>query len=87
MADLMTTNQVQELLQVDRTTIYRMVEAGELPALRVGKQWRFPREDFERWLRSRHNGNGEQVPAPASTPRDATQARASARTAAPSASS
>jgi excisionase family DNA binding protein len=52
MTDLMTTNQVQELLQVDRTTIYRMVENGRLPAIRVGKQWRFPRPEIERWLRS-----------------------------------
>ncbi len=50
MADLMTTKQVQELLQVDRTTIYRMVESGRLPAIRVGKQWRFPRLEIERWL-------------------------------------
>ena len=52
MADLMTTNQVQELLQVDRTTIYRMVESGRLPAIRVGKQWRFPRPEIERWLQA-----------------------------------
>lgn len=50
MADLLTTNQVQNLLQVDRTTIYRMVENGRLPAIRVGKQWRFSRADIERWL-------------------------------------
>ncbi len=52
MTDLMTTNQVQELLQIDRTTIYRMVENGRLPAIRVGKQWRFPRPEIERWLQS-----------------------------------
>lgn len=52
MADLLTTRQVQDLLQVDRTTIYRMVESGRLPAIRVGKQWRFPRPEIERWLQS-----------------------------------
>ena len=41
MADLLTTSQVQDRLQVDRTTIYRMIDAGHLPAIRVGKQWRF----------------------------------------------
>lgn len=44
MSELLTTRQVQDLLQVDRTTIYRMVESGRLPALRVGKQWRFARD-------------------------------------------
>ncbi len=52
MTELLTTRQVQALLRVDRTTIYRMVENGELPALRVGKQWRFAREQVEAWLRA-----------------------------------
>ncbi len=50
MADLLTTNDIQALLQVDRTTIYRMVESGRLPAIRVGKQWRFSRAEIEQWL-------------------------------------
>lgn len=50
MTDLLTTKQVQTLLRVDRTTIYRMVESGRLPAIRVGKQWRFARPEIERWL-------------------------------------
>ena len=52
MADLLTTRQVQDILQVDRTTIYRMVESGQLPAIRVGKQWRFARAEIEDWLRA-----------------------------------
>jgi len=50
MTDLLTTHNVQDLLQVDRTTIYRMVESGRLPAIRVGKQWRFARAEIEQWL-------------------------------------
>jgi excisionase family DNA binding protein len=52
MADLLTTRQVQEILRVDRTTIYRMVEGGQLPGIRVGKQWRFARTDLDRWLQT-----------------------------------
>src|SRR5262245_48585359 len=68
MNDLLTTNQVQTLLRVDRTTIYRLVESGRLPAIRVGKQWRFSRPDIERWLQSQAvasaptDGPAEQVP-------------------------
>jgi excisionase family DNA binding protein len=39
---LLTTKQVQELFQVDRSTIYRMAEDGRLAAVKVGRQWRFP---------------------------------------------
>ncbi|GAB4547735.1 MAG: hypothetical protein Kow0063_42500 [Anaerolineae bacterium] len=47
MTDLLTTRQLQEILKVDRTTIYRMIEKGRLPAVKVGNQWRFPRQAVE----------------------------------------
>ena len=61
MTDLLTTHQVQDLLSIDRTTIYRMVQGGQLPAIRVGKQWRFARPEIERWLRSRAAVGGTTV--------------------------
>jgi excisionase family DNA binding protein len=53
MADMLSAKDMQMLLQVDRSTIYRMAEAGQLPAIKVGKQWRFPGGQVEGWLRSR----------------------------------
>jgi len=51
MADeLLTTKQLQQILKVDRTTIYRMADSGRIPAIKVGNQWRFPREQIEVWL-------------------------------------
>lgn len=63
MTDLLTTKQVQTILRVDRTTIYRMVEGGQIPAVRVGKQWRFDRADVERWLQSGRYGALPSLPA------------------------
>ena len=51
MADrLLTTRELEELLQLDRVTIYRMVKDGDLPALRVGGQWRFSSDAISAWL-------------------------------------
>jgi len=50
MPDMLTAKELQELLQVDRSTIYRMAEAGTLPAIKVGKQWRFPSEQVADWF-------------------------------------
>lgn len=47
MDELLTTKQVQEHLQVDRTTIYRMLKDGRLRGVKVGQQWRFPRSEVE----------------------------------------
>src|SRR5512136_748775 len=52
MSDMLTAKEMQDLLQVDRSTIYRMAEAGRLPAIKVGKQWRFPGDQVEIWLKS-----------------------------------
>ncbi|MFQ5577122.1 MAG: PocR ligand-binding domain-containing protein [Anaerolineae bacterium] len=50
MAEMLTAKEMQELLQVDRSTIYRMAEARRLPAVKVGRQWRFPTDQVEYWL-------------------------------------
>lgn len=53
MADkLLTTRELEERLQLDRVTIYRMVKDGELPAMRVGGQWRFSSDAIDAWLRA-----------------------------------
>lgn len=38
---LLTAKQAQELLKVDRTTLYRMLKDGRLKGVKVGHQWRF----------------------------------------------
>ena len=52
MTDMLTAKEMQDLLHVDRSTIYRMAEAGQLPAVKVGKQWRFPGDLIEGWLKN-----------------------------------
>lgn len=53
MSRLLTTRDVQELIRVDRSTIYRMAEDGRIPAVKVGRQWRFPEDRITEWLRGR----------------------------------
>ena len=50
MPEMLTAKDMQDLLHVDRSTIYRMAEAGQLPAVKVGKQWRFPGDLVSTWL-------------------------------------
>jgi excisionase family DNA binding protein len=49
---LLTALEVQELLHIDRSTVYRMAEDGRLPAIRVGRSWRFPADRIEAMLDS-----------------------------------
>lgn len=47
---MLTAKDVQSILHVDRSTVYRMAEAGQLPAVKVGRQWRFPSDQMHQWL-------------------------------------
>ena len=42
MTTFLTSQEIQELINVDRSTVYRMAEDGRLPGVKVGRQWRFP---------------------------------------------
>ncbi|HEX5473685.1 MAG TPA: helix-turn-helix domain-containing protein [Vicinamibacterales bacterium] len=46
----LTTEEVLAYLKVTPRTIYRLIRSGELPAVRIGRQWRFRRTDLDQWL-------------------------------------
>lgn len=48
----LTTEEVLEYLQVNLRTVYRLIKAGRIPAVRVGRQWRFRKRDIDAWLES-----------------------------------
>jgi excisionase family DNA binding protein len=48
----LTTEEVLAYLQVNLRTVYRLIKAGKLPAVRVGRQWRFRKRDIDAWLDS-----------------------------------
>jgi excisionase family DNA binding protein len=64
---LLTALEVQELLHIDRSTVYRMAEDGRLPAIRVGRSWRFPADRIEALLDSGQADGASGSPAPTPT--------------------
>ena len=53
------TAQAAQYLQVHPRTITRMAKRGEIPAIHLGRLWRFRKTDLDRWLESRVIHNGE----------------------------
>jgi excisionase family DNA binding protein len=51
----LTTEEVLEYLQVNLRTVYRLIKAGKIPAVRVGRQWRFRKRDIDGWLDSQRS--------------------------------
>src|SRR4029078_11603752 len=46
----LNTEEVLEYLQVNLRTVHRLIKAGKIPAVRVGRQWRFRKRDIDAWL-------------------------------------
>ena len=67
----LTTEEVLEYLQVNLRTVYRLIKAGKIPAVRVGRQWRFRKRDIDAWLdsqRPRGGARGDGATSAASPP-------------------
>ena len=65
----LTTEEVMEYLQVNLGTVYRLIEAGRIPAVRIGRQWRFHKKDIDVWLHENRSSVRSVPPRPASTRR------------------
>jgi excisionase family DNA binding protein len=56
--EVLTAGEVADYLRVSLSTIYRLLKSGDLPAFKVGSDWRFNRVHIEKWLKSRTQVNG-----------------------------
>jgi excisionase family DNA binding protein len=61
----LTTEEVLEYLQVNLRTVYRLIKAGKIPAVRVGRQWRFRKRDIDAWLDSQRGPRAARAAMPA----------------------
>jgi excisionase family DNA binding protein len=48
--ELISLNELQEILGIGRTKAYDLVASGELPAVRIGRIIRVDMRDFTDWL-------------------------------------
>src|SRR6476646_6168917 len=67
----LTIEEVLEYLQVNLRTVYRLIKAGKIPAIRVGRQWRFRKRDIDAWLESQRPRGGRPATAASGSPRAA----------------
>ncbi len=63
MSELLTVKEVQDLLKIDRITVYRMLKDGRLTRVKVGRQWRFVQREIESLFSGNLSAQGEAAPA------------------------
>lgn len=47
---IFTIEELADYLKISKEKIYKMLQANELPAFKVGNQWRFKKSDIESWI-------------------------------------
>lgn len=55
-AQALTFDEALARLAVGRTTLFRLIETGELPSVKIGRSRRFLAEDVDAFLRERRSG-------------------------------
>jgi len=51
--EVISVKEVAKYLGITPDTVYRMARRGEIPAVRVGRCWRFPKVFIEQWLKEK----------------------------------
>ena len=52
-SELMTVAETCRFLKITPRTLYRYLQRRQIPAFKLGKEWRFVRTDLEQWIRDR----------------------------------
>ena len=58
MEELFTLGELAKYLKISKPTLYKMVEKGKIPALKIANQWRFKKDDINRWLEKQRKSRG-----------------------------
>ena len=58
--DILTLPEVAGLLKVAEKTVYGLAQKGDLPAFKVGGQWRFRRTAIDSWIEVKTQVAGAQ---------------------------
>lgn len=48
--EVLTVTEVMELLYIGKNTAYELLKSGELKGFRIGKTWRVPRANIDRYI-------------------------------------
>ncbi len=58
--DILDADEVAKLLKLNKQTVKRLANRGELPGFKIGGRWRFRREAIEDYIRKLEQQQGDQ---------------------------
>lgn len=58
--NIMTIREVADYLSVHTATIYKYAQKGEIPAFKIGSDWRFTKKHIDEWIEKRTKRNKQK---------------------------
>jgi len=53
----LTLNELATYLKISRAKLYQMSQNAEIPASKIGNQWRFNEEEIDTWMKNQRPSN------------------------------
>ena len=55
-SEILTFKEAEKYLKIPRSTLYKLLQEGRVPAKKVGRHWRFVKIELDRWLKASEGG-------------------------------
>ena len=52
---ILTVDEISDYLKIPKSTIYKLVREGKIPAQKIGRHWRFRKEAIDNWLEKKRD--------------------------------
>ncbi len=53
---IMNLDDLAVYVKLSKSSLYKLCQAGKVPGTKIGRTWRFPRDEIERYVRGNHRG-------------------------------
>jgi excisionase family DNA binding protein len=58
---ILTFKEAEVYLKIPRSTLYKLLQEGRVPARKVGRHWRFVKSELDAWLRASEGGHAPSM--------------------------
>ena len=61
---ILTFKEAEAYLKIPRSTLYKLLQEGRIPARKVGRHWRFVKSELDQWLKATAGGRAPGIARP-----------------------
>ncbi len=59
--NVLKADEISTWLRIPKSTIYKLCQEGKIPGTKIGRHWRFDRQDIEAWFKKRMKNENQEI--------------------------